>query len=443
MAATSRRRLSRGLSRRDWLRGSFGLTLGLPLLETFVSGAETPAAPARLAYVYVPNGMNMPEFVPTGAGLEWTPSPTLAALAHRKSNLTVFSGLNNAPGSEDVLAITVHARASSTFLTNRALGQPDGSFRNGLSIDQLAAREIGFQTRFPSLQLCCTGRGVPGQTEAIYSRTLSWTAEGTPLTGENDPRSAFERMFVQTGANSEARRTWLANRRSVLDFVLEDAKALESRVAQADRAKLDEYLTSVRAVERVIQQAGRAVPAPSGARPPQGVPEEPGDYMNVMLDLVVLAFQTDQTRVVTLMLGEEASDEQYKEIQVFDPYHQISHHANQPEQLHKIAEIDRFHVGRFDAFLRRLEGVATPSGTLLDDTAVLYGSGLSNGNSHSFTGLPLVLAGGGAGRLRHAGHLQLPEETPVANLHRTLLEVLDVPTTEFGDSTGTIPQILA
>ncbi|MEZ6065214.1 MAG: DUF1552 domain-containing protein [Planctomycetaceae bacterium] len=429
------------LSRRNFLRGASVSRLGLPMLESLGSSAATAESPRRLAYVYVPNGMNMPMFTPEGSGTDWRLSPTLQPLANRRDQLTVFSGLSNLPGGIDVPAITVHARASSTFLTNRGLAQPDGSFRNGLSVDQLAAREIGYQTRFPSLQLCCAGHEMRGQTEAIYIRTMSWTEEGTPLTGETHPRAVFGRLFIEAGGNRDALQAWQHNRRSVLDFVQEDARRLQGRIAIADRQKLDEYLTSVRAVEKVIQRAADVGPPPVGTVRPNDIPEEPGDYMNVMFDLAKLAFQTDQTRVLTLMLGEESSDEQYDAINIAEPYHKISHHANNPDDLRKIAEIDHYHVGLFESFLQRLEQTPSGAGNLLNDTTVLYGSGLSNGNAHSFANLPLVLAGGTAGAVRHRGHLQLPANTPVANLHRTLLRTLRVETDGFGDSTGFIDEL--
>ncbi len=431
-------RTGRALPRRTLLRG-LGATVALPWLDAMVPAGRRLAAaeaPTRLAITYVPNGVVMNQWTPTGDTGALSLSPTLAPLAPFRDQLTVLSGLRNGPPS-----YAVHAVASTEFLTGMPPAPSTGSVvEAGISMDQLVAREAGRATQLASLELSLES-GYAGACDVgascVYTDTIAWRGPATPLPMEHNPRAVFERLFGDhdnTDRGSRAAR--LGEQRSLLDSVRDALGEVMRDLGTRDRNRLGEYLDAVRDTERRIQRAEQdsTVHLPAVARP-AGVPDQFADYARLMFDLQVLAFQSDLTRVITCMIGRELSGRTYPEIGVREAHHPVSHHRNDPEKLAMLARINTHHVSLFGDFLARLRATPDAGGSLLDHTLILYGSGMSDGNSHAQEDLPLLLAGGGTG-LRGGRHLRVPGTTPLANLHATLLPRFGVNADRFGNSTG-------
>jgi hypothetical protein len=444
------------LSRRRLLQAA-GVSLALPWFESLagrVRGADDrPSAPRRLAFLYVPNGVNVAAWRPQAAGTGYELSPTLAPLAALKNEFTVITGLNHenaAPGPDGG---GDHARSTAVYLTGVRPKKTGGSdIRNGVSIDQVIAGQIGRHTRLPSLELSADSSRTTGRCDSGYSCAyqfnLSWSSPTRPVPAEPNPRAVFERLFGAaevTGAaasdvDAAARR---ALRKSVLDFVLDDARSLKRTLAAADRPKLDEYFTALREVERRLERAEQTPDVPPAVlqplgRLPAGIPPSYREHVRLMLELTLLAFRTDATRVVTFSLAADGSNRAFPEIGVPEAHHQLSHHRNNPQTLEKIARIDRFYVEQLAWFLERLKSVAEGDATLLDRSMVLYGSCLSEGNKHWHDNLPIVLAGRGGGTLNPGKLLAAPNPTPMCDLLVALARRAGAKLDRFGDSSGVL-----
>jgi len=447
------------LSRRTVLRG-LGVTMALPWMECMTpaasaavraGGSAGASAPVRLAFVFMPNGVNYDAWLPTAGATPdaFTLSPTLEPLAPVRQHLNVVSGLTlqkaraNGDGPGD------HARSSASFLTGEQARKTAGNdIRNGVSIDQVAAAELGKSTRLPSLELGCEHGPSAGNCDSgyscAYSSNISWRDESTPMAKIVDPAVAFERLFGDaTQAAAAAER--LVRRRSILDFVLDDSRALRASLGVADSRKLDQYESAVRDLERRIDQArAEANPPKLPEMPaPQGIPEKVSEHMDLMYDLLALAFSTDSTRVSTLMLAVDGSNRTFPEIDVRDGHHHLSHHQGNAEMIEKIRRIDRFHVERFARFIGTLARTPEGEGSLLDNCLIMFGGGISDGNRHNHEDLPILLAGGGGsgggagGRIATGRFVQASRETPLCNLYLSMLERAGCPRERFADSTGT------
>jgi hypothetical protein len=451
--------LQQGLSRRHFLRG-LGACLALPaftslgagkLLAASSPGANvTPAgAPVRTAFIYFPNGAIPSAWWPERPGTDFELSPTLRSLAPLRSQIQVVGGLEHLNATAGRDGAGDHARANGTFLTGVRMRKSATDIRAGTSIDQVIAQKIGHLTRLPSLELTCDARRKTGACDSGYScayqYNLSWSSPTTPMTPESNPRLVFERLFG-TGAPGE-RAVSLQQRReqqrSILDFVLEDAQAMQRRLNARDRDKLDQYLTGVRDLEVRIQRAEQLGTAPDPQiETPAGVPPTYGEHIQMMFDLMVLAFQTDSTRVASFLLAHDGSNRSFKEIGVSDGHHDLSHHSNDAERVRKIEEIDAWYVQQFAQFLGKLEAAKDSDGkSLLHNSMILYGCGNADGNRHTHDNLPLLLAGAGGGSLT-AGRYVQHGRAPTTNLFLSMADRMGVTGLErFGDSTGRLGNI--
>jgi hypothetical protein len=440
------------LPRRTFLRG-LGVSLALPLLDGMIPAFASPREIAatrirRLGVVYVPNGMFMKNWTPAaGEGLEIT--PTLEPLAPFRERLTVVSGLCAEEGiAQPGEGAGDHARAAAAYLTGVHPRKTEGhDIRAGVSMDQIAARALGEQTQLASLELSLENAARAGSCDpgyaCAYANTLCWSSETTPLPMVSDPRVVFERLFGTGGSTDPA--AWLASRqadRSLLDMVVDKLGRLRRELGPRDRVKLDEYLTAVRDIERRIQkaeqQAARELPA---VEQPAGVPSSFEEHARLMFDLQALAYQADLTRVITFMVGHETSNRAYPEIGVPDAHHSLSHHGGNVEMISRLVKVDQYITKVFGQYVEKLASTREGDGTLLDSLTLLYGSGMSDGNTHDHHNLPTLLVGGGAGWLRGGRHVRVPKDTPITNLYVTVLDRLGVPVDRLGDSTGNLPYL--
>jgi hypothetical protein len=431
------------LSRRTILRG-LGAAISLPLLDAMVPAfaSTTPtAAPLRLAYIYVPNGILMDQWTPATEGPAFEFPRILAPLAPHRDNVLVLSGLTQNTGRALGDAAGDHARASATYLTGVHPRKTDGSgICAGISVDQIAASHIGAATKLPSLELACEDGRLVGNCDSGYScaynNTLSWRTPSTPLPPEVNPRSVFERLFGSIDENPAGRRKRQQEETSILDYVLDDTRRLTSQLGSSDHRKIDEYLTSVREIERRIQLAEKDDgQIPPSFEKPTGVPADFAGYAKLMFDLMLVAFQTGATRVSTFMVGREGSQRAYREIGISDAHHPITHHSGNPDLIEKVVRINIYHMEQFAYFLGKLKSTPDGDGTLLDHSLVVYGSGLSDGNRHEHNNLPILLAGKAGGQ-----HIAYPAETPMNNLHLALLDRMGVHIDFLGDSNGELFQ---
>ena len=432
------------ITRRAVLRGA-GVSIALPFLEAWLPAAPARTAPpVRVAFVYAPNGKHMADWAPKAVGALADLPPTLHPLREMRDQITVLSGLAQRNANPNGEGAGDHARAMATFLTGCRPRKTSGAdVRVGASIDQVIAAAVGRATRLPSLEVGCEG-GKPGGTcdngyGCAYQTNLSWRTATCPMPKEIDPRVVFERLFGdRTRPESDAARARREReRRSVLDFVGEDAKHLRDGLGGADRRKLDEYLTGVREVERRLQQCQPAVTiGRERLARPAGVPENFEKHARLLADLVALAFQADLTRVVTFVLGNDGSNRSYREVGVPEGHHDISHHGNDPIRYEKLRRINRLHVGQLAYLMGRLKATSEGACNLLDRCLIVYGSGISDGDRHNHENLPVLLAGGGGGAHKGGRHVRYPDGAPLCNLYLTLLGALGVPAARFGDSTG-------
>jgi hypothetical protein len=439
-------------NRRTLLRG-LGAALALPWLESLpavAAAAKSSRPPVRLCCWYVPNGVNLASWFPDHEGPLVDLPETLRPLSFARDYLNTFRGLthNTALVNGDVEGCG-HGQGAASFLTGAQALQTQDAVRAGISVDQVYARHVGDETRFPSLELGCESArsGNAFGYSGAYKTHISWRSATSPAPYEMNPKVVFDRLFTQ-GSKRLSQATVAERdyyRKSMIDFVLEDANRLRGRVAKTDQRKLDQYLTGVREVERRIQNvtASVALPDPSFARPP-GIPDDFDEHLRLMCDLMVLAFQTDSTRASTFMVTKEATDRNYPWLGFTDGHHELSHHGGREDKNRKIREIDRYHIAILAYMVEKMLSVEEADGsTLLDNAMLLYGSGISDGDRHDHVNLPVIVVGKGGGSLRSGQHLKCRPETPMSNLLLAMLRQAGVPADRFGDSTEPLPGLLA
>ncbi len=427
------------IPRRTLLRG-LGATVALPLLDAMVPAAtalaQTAAGPIRrFGAIYVPNGVIPDRWFPSTTGSAFDFSYALEPLEPYRQQLKILGGLDSDPVRPPGAPAAVHARASTKFLTNV---HPSRALKAGISMDQLAARELGRTTQLPSIELALDAVDAAATCDdgsCIYTGTISWAGPTSPLPMETDPAAVFERLFGEDTTDPAARRASALRKTSILDSVLGEISLLRNRVGPSDQARLSGYLDSVRAVEQRIQRAVQQNVALPAFDRPAGVPGDYAEHAKLMFDLQVLAYQADITRVCTFMMGREFNGRTYPEIGVPDAHHPISHHRNDPDKMDKCAQINRYHTSLFTHLMDRLAETPDGDGSLLDQVVIKFGAGMCDGNGHEVNDLPIVIAGGGAGRLEGGHYLRYPEGTPLANLHVALLDKLGVSVESFGNST--------
>jgi len=429
--------------------------MGLPLLEamtpTLGSAAETAAVegPKRAAFLYVPNGVNLETWRPTGDETNFQLGTTLAPLEPYRDSLLVLEGLTLDGGRAHKDGAGDHARALSSFLTAAHPKKTHGAdIRVGVSVDQLAARALGEQTRFPSLEVGCEQGSQAGNCDSgyscAYSANIAWRTESSPVAKETNPKLVFERLFLDGAEKGEKERTKrMLTKKSLLDFVLEDANSLQNKLGGNDRRKMDEYLTSVRELEQRIERAQKnthPIPVPDYQMPKDG-PKDYKEHLRMMADMVVLAFQTDVTRISTFVFANEGSSRGYAEIGVPEGHQDLSHHEGNAEKLHKIHKINLFHVEQLAYMIDKMQKIQEGDRTLLDNSMIVYGSGLGDGNRHNHDDLPVLLLGKGGGSIKSSRYLKYPAETPMANLYLSMLDRLGIPTEKFADSSGRLDKL--
>jgi Protein of unknown function (DUF1552) len=439
------------ISRRTVLRG-LGTAIALPWLDAMtlaptLADERRKQAPRRMAFIYVPNGMHMSDWTPAAEGTDFELPYITEPLANVKDQLLFLSGLaqdharahGDGPGD--------HARALASFLTGAQARKTHGADINvGVSVDQVAAGKVGQQTRFPSLELGCDRGAQAGNCDSgyscAYSSNISWRTASAPQAKEIDPKLAFERLFTG-GTDDDARTRRQRHRKSVLDFVREDARDLKAALGVKDQRKLDEYLNSVRELERRIEVAGNEAESPEPDYPkPDGIPKDYAQHIRLMYDLLALAFEGDVTRVGTFVVANEGSNRSYAFIDVPDGHHDLSHHGGDKEKQRKIREINRFHATHLAYFLEKLQGISEGERSLLDNSMIVYGSGIGDGNAHNHDNLPILLAGRGGDTIHSGRHVRYEKETPLNNLYLSMLDRIDSSVDTLGDAAGRLNSLL-
>ena len=436
----------KSISRRALLRG-VGVAVALPVLDSMTPALRAAGKPFnRFGVVYVPNGMIMENYLPAKEGPDYEITPTLSALEPLREHFQILSGLNciptpGRPGG-------AHAKATTRFLTDISPPTSETWLDAGISVDQILAQQIGKDTQLASLELAIESGETAGSCDTgyacAYTNTLSWTGPATPLPTQNNPRLVFERLFGDSNSTDPKERLGrMRQEKSILDSVSDEVAHLEGALPQSDRTKLTEYLDSVRGVERRIQNAERENRQVPLVDHPDGIPANWEDHVKLMFDLMVLAYQTDLTRVITLMFGHEQSGMTYPQIGVPDAHHPISHHQHEPEKVAKTAKINAYHVKMFAYLLEKMRDTRDGDGSLLDHMTMIYGAGIADSNSHAPVNIPFLLAGRGAGNLKGGRHTNL-KGVPLANLHLTLMDQFGLNRDRIGDSTGRLdPALLA
>ncbi|EMI28261.1 MAG: DUF1552 domain-containing protein [Rhodopirellula sp.] len=443
----------RTFSRRLMLRG-MGTSVALPLLDVMsptrllAATSDGGPPPLRMGFFYVPNGMHMPAWTPQKDGREFELTPTLQKLAENKDSISVLSGLTldgaraHGDGGGD------HARSVAAFLTGAHPRKTNGAdIQNGVSVDQVAAQYVGDRTRFASLELGLEASSQAGNCDSGYScayaSNMSWRGPTNPMAKETDPRALFDRLFAgqtikETRRAKSEREKY---RKSILDFVASDAKRLHAHLPIVDRRKLDEYLYSIRDVEKRLDGAEKLGLTEEGVPDyprPSGVPQELSRHSDLMMDMVALAYQTDSTRILSFMFTNAGSNRAYKEIGVNEGHHELSHHGKSEHKQAEIAKINSFHAERFNYLLSRLKLIREGDGSLLDNCMIVYGSGISDGDRHNHDDLPILLAGGGGGRIRAGQHVRYKNGTPLCNLYLWMMKQIGANADRFGDSSGVL-----
>jgi len=448
------------LPRRTFLRG-LGTLMALPYLESVAGPASAPAvagaagvgpggAPMRMAFVYVPNGADMERWTPSGTGREFQLTPTLEPLAAVRNDILVLSGLAQDKARANGDGAGDHARASATFLTSMQARKTQGNdIKVGISVDQVAAHRLGSITPFGSIELGTDKSQLSGNCDSgyscAYSYNIAWRTENSPMPPEVDPKLAFDRLFSRgnPGETVDARMRREAQRKSIIDFVRDDANRLRGRLGRTDQRKLDEYLAAVRDLERRIEMSEKIVAlAPEDSRP-IGAPQSYREHVKLMFDVMTLAFRTDTSRIATFVMAHDGANKPYTEIGVREGHHDLSHHENKQEKKDKIAKINRMHMELFAAWLKQLKATSDGEGSLLDNCMIVYGSGIADGNGHEHHNLPVILAGRGGGSFATGRHVRYAKDTPMANLFLSMLDRMGVPAERFGDSTGRLAQLTA
>lgn len=452
-----------GYNRRSFLRG-LGACIALPAFESFLPGrllaaAASPSArlattasgaPLRTAFVYFPNGAIPAAWWPVGEGADFELQGTLAPLEAYKKRVQVLGGLDHLNATAGKDGGGDHARANGTFLTGMRMKKSATDIQAGISIDQVIAQGVGHQTRLPSLELTCDYKrqtsGCDSGYSCAYQYNISWSSAKTPMTAEANPRQVFERLFGSGApgermANLQRRRL---EQRSILDFITEDARAMQRRLNQGDKDKLDQYLTGVREVERRIQKSEQLGVAkdPMVETPPAGIPSDYAEHIQLMFEILALSFQTDSTRVASLLLSHDGSNRSFTDIGISEGHHDLSHHRNVAETVQKITEIDLWYVKQFSTFLQRLQDIKDMDGnSVLHNSMILYGSGNADGNRHTHVNLPMILAGNGGGTLTPGRYIK-HGGVPASNLFLNMADQMGVQGLErFGDSSGRLKNI--
>lgn len=439
------------LSRRTMLRG-LGTMVALPLLDSMVPAltalAATAAAPVRrFGVFYVPNGMSMPYWWPKSEGPLGEMPATLKSLEELKDRVLLCGGLADEPANQ-VKGGGDHARSAGTFLTGVPFKFTSGADVSGsVSMDQIAAKQFAKETQLASLELGIESNNMlgacDGGSSCAYTNTIAWRDETTPLPIENDPRAVFERLFGTSGStDAGARLARMKRDQSILDFVGSEIKGLDKVIGPQDKIKVTEYLDSVRDIERRIQlaeaQNSRELPV---VEQPVGVPTDYAEHAKLMMDLLALAYQTDMTRISTFMMAREVSAHAYPEIGVADSHHPLSHHQDEPAKLERLHKINEYHFQQFAYLVKKLSTMAEGDATMLDYTLFLYGTGISDSNTHFHDDLPIALVGGKAAGIKGGRYIRYSKGTPLSNMHLTLLEKLGVPAEKFGNSTGKVDRL--
>ncbi len=434
--------MKKAIPRRTVLRG-LGAAVALPLLDAMIPAFAAGRAPVRrLGVIYHPNGVIYDKWLPEGTGTGFKFSPTLSPLEPFRDRLTVITGLFSDQAEALGDGGGDHSRASGTYLTGVHVKKSDSAVENSVSMDQIAAKAFERETQLSSLQMTADDNSMVGDCDlgysCAYSSTLSWLTPTLPLMAENNPRVLFERMFGSSDSTDPRVRAARLNQdRSLLDSVNERLKQLQKQLGRADNRKVDDYLASLRDVERRIQKAEQqsSQPAPDVAQP-AGIPDSFEQHVKLLYDLQLLAYQSDITRVITFMYGREQTGRPYPQIGVPEPHHSVTHHQNDPAKMDKCQKIQQYHVALFAGYLEKLKNTPDGDGSLLDHVILLYGGGISNSDRHTHGPLPTLLAGGGGGSLKGGRHLVYPEHTPLTNLQLTLLNKMGVQAEKLGDSTG-------
>ncbi len=432
----------KAIPRRTFLRG-MGATLALPLLDgmvpAFAGALDTPKAAMRLSYIYVPNGVMMDHWTPKTEGAAFELTPILEPLAPFRNQMVIVSGLDGGPTIDGMGG--GHPRATAMWLTGVDPKKSDYDVRTGISVDQIAAKELGKHTQLASLELGTENAaevvGAISGYASAYVNTIAWRTPTTPLPVEHQPRAVFERMFGDGDSTAPAERlARIRENRSLLDSVSRDVNRLLTGLGASDRSKLTEYLDAIRDVERRIQMAeeASAQDMPEIERP-VGIPPY-DEHVKLLFDLQVLAYQTDLTRVVTFMMAREKSDLVYTQLGHTEPHHSLSHNRGNATMMQQTTEINTHHIKLFAYFLEKMRSARDGDGSLLDHSLIVYGSGLGDGDLHTQQRMPIVVMGGGGGQLKGGRHINFPDGTPFANLHVALLDMVGTPVEKLGDSTG-------
>ena len=447
---------NQSIHRRGFLKG-VGAVIALPLMESILPARVAAATvgsskpPTRMAFMFVPNGMHMQAWTPEREGATFELPHILEPFAPIQRDLLVLSGLTQDKGRNNGDGPGDHARSAAAFLTGAQPLKSEGAqIRVGVSVDQYVAERIGHETRFPSLEIGVEKGRQSGNCDSgyscAYSNNISWRNEVTPMTKETNPRLVFERLFGGPDAKDHEKSLVLRERykKSILDFVLEDANRLSRRVSGNDRLKLEEYLTAVREIEQRIERAEKDSVATArvvaDVEKPSGAPDDMGAHARMMGDLMILAFQADVTRVSTFMLANEGSNRPYRQIEISEGHHELSHHQGDPVKNEKIKRINRYHAEQVAYIITKMKTIREPDGSsLLDNSMIVYGAGISDGNRHNNENLPIILAGRAGGTLRTGRHIRYPQETPLNNLFLSMMQRMGVQADWLGDSTGLLP----
>jgi hypothetical protein len=442
------------LNRRTFLRG-LGASLALPMLDSMVPAlAETTAgvkqAPVRMAFIYTPNGIIPNAWTPKTEGRGWEFLRTMKPLEPFREHINVLTGLAQINGRALGDGPGDHARAGATWLTGVHPKKTEGAgIRSGISVDQIAAKAMGKSTQLASLEIGLDTPSLAGGCDSGYScaytNTISWRGDTTPMPMEPNPRILFERMFGDgDSTDAKSRLAALKEQRSILDYIAGDIDRLETGLGKSDRSKLTEYLEAIRDVERRIQKAeeqNATMKIPVFERP-GGVPAEFEDHAKLMMDLQIIAFQADLTRVITFMIGREGSNRPYKNIGISDGHHSLTHHQNDPEKIEKVTQIDTYHTQLVAYYLEKMKATKDGDGTLLDHSMVLYGSSICDGNAHTHHDLPLVIVGSANGKIKGGRHIKYTRETPMNNLLVSMLDYAGIPGEKFGDANGKVDNLV-
>ena len=449
------------ISRRTVLRG-LGTAMALPWLEAMTSPAPLIAnvtrraavasPPVRMAFLYVPNGMHMPDWVPQGpGGRDFKTQSIMEPIAEFRDKMNIFSGLSLRGAKALGDGGGDHARSVAAFLTGAHPKKTHGSdIRNGISVDQVAADKIGYLTKLKSLELGTEGSSKGGRCDSgyscLYTSNISWRTDTSPLSKEINPATVFERLFGN-GNEGESLRSLAkreSKRKSILDFVHGEAKSLSQALGTQDRRKLDEYLYAVRDIERRmhnIEKLGSSGEDFSDYPRPVGVPREYAEHVKLLFDMMILAFQTDSTRICSFMYANAGSNRSYRNLSIREGHHTISHHGKSQEKQQKISKINQYHMSLAHHLISKLDSIQEGDGTLLDNCMIMYGSGIADGNAHAHDNLPIAMFGGGGGTIQTGRYIRIRHGTPLTNLYRSMLERVGAPVEDFSDSTGTVEEL--